>query len=74
MVSATDVINYASGRLGVSLNTNIVATLEQYMSKVKQWDGTYSSKQYDNTSSSDQRTKGMGIYYILSSQPDFQLK
>lgn len=39
------------------------------MSKVLQYNGTYTSMTYDNTNATHQKMKGMGVYYELIGSP-----
>lgn len=73
-ISATQLIDSAQTRLGiVNLSTQALSNLDGYLKTKRQWNGTYASFTYDNTRSSHQREKGLGIYYLLLMSAPFQL-
>lgn len=70
-----EVISFAAHRLGIGeVNSNAVAIIKDYMDKKKQYNGTYTNDPYDNTDTTDQKMKGLGVYYHLLSMPEFSLK
>ncbi len=74
-VTAEEVINFAAHRLGVGeVDSNIVATIKDYMDKKKQYNNVFTSDPYNNTDPADQNMKGLGAYYQLLSMPEFSLK
>jgi len=72
--SEEELIDYVAARMGVDLNLNQKAALLDYMKKEKQYDNTFSNFTYNNTNALHQREKGLGLYYILASSPQFNLK
>lgn len=56
------------------MDSNIVATIKDYMDKKKQYNNVFTSDPYNNTDPADQNMKGLGAYYQLLSMPEFSLK
>ncbi len=70
-----ELINYISDKIGVrNVNSSQRATLNDYLSKKKEWNNTYSSFTYDNTNAAHQKLKGLGVYYLQFLTPEFQLR
>lgn len=75
VATPTTVASFAADHLGIgSISEEVLSSIEIYMNTVKQWNGIFTSKQYDNTDLTDRRRKGMGVYFLLSSMPQFHLK
>ncbi len=73
--SAADVITAVALKLGIgTLSEDQRAGIIDYMNKTRQYNNSYQSTPYNNSDSTAQQRKGMGVYYILMAMPEFQLK
>ncbi len=73
--TAAEVIDYAAAKIGCSgITADQRALLEDYMGKIRNYDGSFTKKSYDNTDINAQSMKGLGVYYQLLGLPCAQLK
>lgn len=73
-ISVDGLVEFVRSRLNLGeLNVNQLAVLKDYLSRTRQYNGSYSNTTYDNTNSTHQLRKGLGLYYLLIMSTEFQL-
>lgn len=74
-ISNSELINFVSSRVGLtSINQNQLSTFNDYLSRSRQYDGSYTQFIYDNSNPVHQRQKGLGVYYLDFLTPEFELR
>ena len=73
-ISNDQLIDSVQSRIGLSgLNANQRQSIISYLSTQLQYNGVYTSFQYNNTNPEHQKTKGLGVFYLIFMTPEFNL-
>jgi uncharacterized protein (DUF1800 family) len=73
-ITSPQLIATLRDKLGLrSINEQQSTTLQGYLLQKRNWNGTYSPFTYDNTNTAHQKSKGLGVYYLMFMNSGFQL-
>lgn len=73
VITNDQLIDSIQNKVGLSLNNNQRQNIISYLSTQLQYNGVYQSFQYNNTNPEHQKTKGLGVFYLLFMTPEFNL-